>query len=192
MPAYRVELTNPTGATLKNGNNVMCVFAEDGPDAIAAAGGQNDGDGSWATATATEIDVGTDLSPVTDAQGITREFVLKVDIRGGNDDLTQPANFQYVCESGDSYADAFAAMVILLNAHADIANAAFAGDLLTIAEIGDSFGDHTVAASFEYGGVAIPSFLGTITHEGIEAAVLTIATNASVEIPKVVGGSRSQ
>jgi len=189
MPAYRVELTDPTGATLKNGFNVMCVFAEDGPDAIAAAGGQNDGDGAWSGATATEIAVGTDLTPVVDAQGITRNFVLDILIAGP--DTT--AAFKHTAAAAESYADVFAAMVVLLNLHADIAGAAFGGNVLTVAETTDTLGDHTVTAAFSFGGVAIPSFLSTVTDGGADSAALSIATNATVEIPQVIGGgSRSQ
>ena len=191
MPAYRVELTDTSGATLKNGYNVMCVFAEDGPDAIACASGQNDGDSSWSSenCTATEIAVGTDLSPVTDAQGKTRNYVLDVRVDGA--DTT--AAFKHTCGAAETYAGAFAAMVILLNAHADIAGAAFGGNSLTVAETTDTLGDHTVTASFSFGDVAIPSFLGAITDGGADSAALAIATNASVEIPQVIGaGSRSQ
>jgi hypothetical protein len=169
----------------------MCVFAEDGPDAIACASGQNDGDSAWSSenCTATEIDVGTNLSPVTDAQGITRNFVL--DVRVAGPDTT--AAFKHTCGAAETYAGAFAAMVILLNAHADIAGAAFAANLLTVSDIADDIGDHTLTASFSFGGSAIPSFLGAVTDEGIPGAVLSVATNASVEIPKVIGaGSRSQ
>jgi len=188
MPAYEVKITDPTGATLKNGHDVMTVFAEDGPDAIACATGQNDGDGSWAAATATLIGVGTDLSPVTDAQGKTRSYALNVLIAGP--DTT--AAFKYTAIAADSYADVFDAMVILLNAHADIAGAAFAANLLTVSDIGDDIGDHTLTVSFEFGGSAIPSFLSTVTHEGIAGAVLSVATNATVEIPKVLGSYRQR
>lgn len=192
MPAYEVKVTNPTGATFKNGHDVMTVFAEDGPDALACAGGHFDGDaeGLWAVATATEIDVGTNLSPVVDSIGKTTNFVLKVDVRGGNGDVTQPAHFEHVCGAAETYAGAWAAMVVLINAHLDFANAAFAANLLTISTIGDDFGDHTVACTFEYGGVAIPSFVGAIVHEGIAGAVLTVATNATPEVPKVLGSYR--
>lgn len=191
MPAYRVELTDTGGATLKNGYNVMCVFAEDGPDAIACASGQNDADSAWSSenCTATEIAVGTDLSPVTDAQNVTRNFVL--DVRVAGPDTT--AAFKHVCGAAETYAGAFAAMVLLLNAHADIAGAAFGGNVLTVAETTDTLGDHTVTASFSFGDSAIPSFLGAVTHEGAAGAALSIATNATPEVPKVIGaGSRSQ
>lgn len=189
MPAYEVKVDDQTGATFKNGHDVMTVFAEDGDDAKACAGGHFDGDssGSWANATATEVIVGTDLSPVTDSLGNVSTFVLKVTITG--EDTNE--HFEYPCVSADSYADAFAAMVILLNTNADIANAAFAGDVLTVSGIADDIGDHTLTATFEYGGVAIPSFLGVVVHEAISAAVLSVASNATVEIPKVLGSSRS-
>lgn len=188
MPAYRVEITNLNGMTLKNGNNVMMVFAEDGPDAIACAGGQNDADGSWTNATATLIGIGTDLSPVTDEQDITRNYTLDVDIKGADTN----AHFKYTAIASDSYEDVFDAMVLILNAHADIAGAANSNPLFTVAAIADDIGDHTIIVEFKFGGVEIPSFLGATVHEGIEAAVLTMATNASVEIPKVLSGARSQ
>jgi type V secretory pathway adhesin AidA len=188
MPAYLVEITDTTGMTLKNGHNVMAVFAEDGPDAIAAAGGQNDADGGWAGATATLIAVGTDLSPVVDAQGITRNWTLDVDIKGADTNV----HFQYTAIAADSYEDVFDAMEALITAHADITLADNTNPLFTVAEIGDDIGDHTLIVEFKFGGVVMPSFVGAIVHEGIPGAVLTFATNASVEIPAVLGGSRTQ
>ncbi len=187
MPAYEVKITDLGGQTLKNGHNVMTVFAEDGDDAIACAGGQHDADGAWSGATATEIDVGANLAPVTDAQGITRNYVLDVLIAG--DDTT--AAFKHTCGAAETYAGAFAAMVVLLNLHADIAGAAFGGNVLTVAETTDGIGDHAVTIAFSFGGVAIPSFLGAVTDEGAAGAALSVATNASVEIPKVIGAYSS-
>jgi hypothetical protein len=189
MPAYEVKLSATGGQTLKNGHDVMTVFAEDGPDAIALASGQNDADGSWAGATATLIGVGTDLSPVTDAQGKTRTWVLEVLVAGGAAQ-TADVSFKHVCGAAETYAGAFAAMVVLLNANVDIANAAFAANVLTVADVADGIGDATVTASFSLGGSAIPSFLSTVTHEGVAAAALTIATNATPEIPKAIGSYR--
>lgn len=190
MPAYEVKLSgNQPGLTLKNGHDVMAVFAEDGPDAVAIAGGHFDGDseGAWAQATATEIVAAADFSPVANAVGGTTSFALQVTVKGP--DLNQ--TFKYVAIAADVYDDVFNAMVLLLNADPSIAGAAFAANLLTISDIADDLGDHTVTAEFTYGGVAVPSYLGAVTHEGIAAAVLTIATNATEVLAKVQGTSRA-
>ena len=189
MPAYEVKISGDVpGLTLKNGHDVMAVFAEDGPDALALAGGHFDGDseGAWAGATATEIVAAADLSPVANAVGGTTEFALQVTIRGP--DLNQ--SFRYVALAADSYSDVFDAMVLLLNADASIAGAGFAADLLTVSNIADDLGDHTLTSKFTYGGVDVPSYLGATVHEGIEAAVLTVASNAAVVVAKIQGTSR--
>ena len=190
MPAYRVELpVNTPGLTLKEGHNMMIIFAEDGPDAVAIAAGHYDGDaeGAWALATATEIVVGADLAATT-VLGKTMEFVLTVNIVGA----TVTEEFRHVCVG--SYAAAFAAMVILLNANANIAGAAFGSNLLTISTGGggDDLGDHSVVATFTYGGVEVPSFLGALTHEGAAADVLSVASNATPVLPRVLASARTQ
>lgn len=190
MPSYRVELPDNTpGLTLKEGHNMMIVEAADGPDAIAMAGGHYDGDaeGAWANAVATEVDVAADLTAVS-VLGSDNEFVLTVNIVGA----TVTEEFRHVCVG--SYAAAFAAMVILLNANANIAGAGFAANLLTISTGagGDDLGDHSVVATFTYGGVEIPSFLGALTHEGAAVDVLSVASNAAVVLPAVLASARTQ
>jgi hypothetical protein len=188
MPAYKVELpVNTPGLTLKEGHNMMIIFAEDGPDAVAIAAGHYDGDaeGAWALATATEIVVAADLGAVT-VLGKSQEFVLTINIVGA----TVTSQFRHVCIG--SYAAAFAAMVVLLNADTTIANAAFGGNVLTISSIADNIGDHSVNASFTYGGVEVPSFLGALTHEGIAGATLEIASNATSVLPVVLSSARTQ
>lgn len=189
MPAFEVKIPgNTPGLTLKNGHDVMSVFAEDAADALRIAGGHFDGDseGAWASATATEIVAAADLGPVANAVGGTTVFALQVTVKGP--DLNQ--TYKYTAIAADVYDDVFNAMVLLLNADPSITGAAFAADLLTISDIGDALGDHTVTAEFTYGGVAIPSYLSTITHEGIAAAVLSIATNATEVLAKVQGTSQ--
>ena len=60
-----------------------------------------------------------------------------------------------------------------------------------MSDVADDLGDHTLTAVFEYGGVDVPSYLGAIVHEGIEAAVLTVASNAAVVVAGVEGTSRA-
>jgi hypothetical protein len=139
-------------------------------------------DALWANATISDITTGADLSPVVNPDtGETLSYVLDIAIAG--DDTN--ASFSHTAAAGEDYADVMAAMVVLLNAHADIAGAAFGGDVLTLSSIGDDIGDHTVTATFKYGGVNIPSFLSTVTDEGIAGAALTIATSTDVVAPVI-------
>ena len=185
MPSYKALIPpNLPGVTLKNGTNVLIVEATDATDAAALIQGHQlaQDDQLWSNATISEITVGTDLSPVVNQDsGQTNSYVLNVAIAGAGTN----ASFSYTAVSADSYADVFAAMVILLNDHADIAGAAFAGNVLTVAAIGDNIGDHTVIATFTYGGVNIASFLGAITDGGIAGATLEIATSTSVVAPVI-------
>jgi len=186
MPSYRVEISpSLPGMTLKNGHNVMIVEANSSADAKQLVLGHHTGpgEGGWADATVTEITVGTDLSPVTNPDdGEVLEYVLTVIVTGG----TVSETFVHTAVAADTYADCFDAMVVLLNANATIANAAFAANLLTVSSIADGIGDHAVTASFTYGGEAIASFLGAIVDEGIAGAVLTIATSTGVVAPTIV------
>lgn len=81
-----------------------------------------------------------------------------------------------------------AALVVLLNATASIAAAAYAANILTVAAISDDLGDHTLTMKVEppvinfadgnerkSGNEVMPGFVGTIVDEGIAAAVLTVA-----------------
>ncbi len=185
MPSYKVEVPgNTPGMTTSHGHNVMSVEAATGADAIAVAQGQYLGAKSavFAAAVATEIDVATDMSPITNDAGEVISFTLEVTVTGS----TLNETFTYAAVATDSYADVFAAMVVLLNANVNIANAAFGSNLLTIASIADGLGDHAVVATFKRGdGPTIPSFLSTVVDEGIAGAVLTVATNASVVLPTV-------
>lgn len=188
MPAYDVKIpANLPGLTLKNGHDRMTVFAADEADARAVAAGHFDGDssGAWQQAVVTESVAGVDLSPVATADGKTTSFALRVTIKG--EDLNE--TFQHVATAGQSYADVFNAMVALLNADPNIAGAGFAANLLTIADIADDLGDHTVIAEFTYGDQPIASFLGAVTHEGIPGAVLSVASNAAPVLPLVTATS---
>lgn len=184
MATFKVQIDpNSVGLTLKNGHNLMLVSADDDDDALVLALAHNEGpdEAAWANATVSEV-VGVDLSPVTNPDDLrVLSYVLDIAIAGADTN----ASFSYTAEAGDTYADVFAAMKILLNAHPDIAGADFAADLLTISDIGDDIGDHTVTATFKYGDSDIASFLGAVTHEGIAAAVLTIATSTGVVAPTI-------
>ena len=185
MPTYKAELPSSLpGISLKNGTNVLIIEATDATDAAALVQGHQiaQDDQLWANSTVSELTTATDMSPVLNPDtGVTNSYVLNVDIAGP--DTT--ASFTHPVVAGQTYAQAMAAMVVLLNANADIAGAAFAADVLTVSDIADDIGDHTVTATFTYGGVNIASFLGAITHEGIAGATLEIATSTSVVAPSI-------
>lgn len=184
MPTYKVQIDpNASGLVLTNGRNLMLVSAEDADEALVLALVHNTGpdEAAWTNATVSDF-AGVDLSPVTNPQDLrVLEYVLDIAIAGADTN----ASFSYTAVAGDDYDAVFDAMVVLLNAHADIAGAAFAADLLTISDIGDDIGDHIVTATFTYGGADIDSFLGAVTDGGIEAAVLTIATSTGVVAPAI-------
>lgn len=184
MAIFKVQIDpNASGLTLKNAHNLMLVSAETEADALVLALAFNEGpdEGAWTNATVSDF-VGVDLSPVTnpDDERVI-EYVLNVAVAGADTN----ASFSYTALVGDTYAEVMAAMVVLLNAHADITGADFAADLLTISDIGDDIGDHIVTASFTFGGSTIASFLGAVTDGGIAAAVLTIATSTGVVSPTI-------
>jgi hypothetical protein len=190
MPTYEVKISKELpGVTLINGNNVMIVEAESAADAKTLAQGHFSGAGGdvWAAATATQVAVGDDFSPVTNEVGEVRSYKLDVTIAG--DDTN--ASFSYTAVDDDAFDDIFDAMVILLNAHADIAGAAFGSNSLTVAETSDGIGDHTVTATLSYGDVPVAGFLGAITDEGSAGAALAVATDSTETIPRVLGTYKS-
>jgi len=100
-----------------------------------------------------------------------------------------------VVASANSFESMVAAAVSLLNADAQIAGAAVdmggVAPTLTIAAVADGIGDKTVLLEFLLGGIAQPSFVGTVTDKGVAAAVLA-STLAAVPVPgKVVELLRS-
>lgn len=193
MTAYICQLKpNVGGLTLKCGDNFMIVEAADGADARSMAAGHYDGDAKavWLnpdSCDVSEVAAASDLAPVSTKSKSDTAFELSVVVGGA----TLNEGFTYKLNPGQGYGAAFSAMVILLNSHADIAGAEFAGDVLTVSSIGDALGDHTLNAEFTYGGVPIPSFLGAVVHEGASGAVLSVATNAAAVLPKVAASGKA-
>lgn len=185
MPTYKAELPSGLpGLTLKNGTNVLIIEAQDATDAAALVQGHAlaQDDQLWANATITELTAAADMSPVVNPDtGQTNRYVATITIAGG----TVNATFAHTAVAGETLSDVMDAMVILLNADATIANAAWASPTLTISSIADGIGDHAVTSSFTYGGVDIPSLFGAITDEGIAGAVLEQAVSAGVIAPSI-------
>lgn len=172
MPTYKAELplTMP-GLSLKNGTNILLVEAEDATDAAALIAGHQlaQDDALWANATITELTVGADLSPVVNPDtGQTNSYVFTIVLSGAH-----VGTYTHTATAGQDLDAVMAAMVILLNADAAIAGAAWATPQLTIASIGDNIGNAVVTSTVSYGGTNIVSFVGATVDEGIAGAVLT-------------------
>ena len=173
MPMYKAELPSGLpGLTLKNGTNVLLVEAVDATDAAALVAGHQiaQDDALWANATITALLAAADLSPVVNPDtGQTNDYVFTVAVAGP--DTT--ASWTHTAAAGEDLDDVMAAMVILISAHADITLADWSTPLLTVAEIADDIGDHTLTCTVTYGGTTIVSFTGATVDGGVAGAVLT-------------------
>lgn len=178
MPAFRVTKLGSAVGQSYGGSDGMIVFAEDATDAKAICKAQHaggDSDAAWDGATVTELVEKADLEG----------FVFNILIEDG---ATIVSDNTYTGIAADEIDELGDAMVLVLNATAEIAAASYndTTNLLTIAAIGDGIGDHTVTLSIKKNGIAIPGLVGAIVHEGIGAAVLTVqlATDA-IAMPRV-------
>lgn len=173
MPLYKAVLpTTLPGLTLKNGTNVLLVFAVDATDAATLIQGHQPDteDQVWANATISEVTVADDLSPVvnTDDTRQTNSYTFTLSVAGADTN----ASFTYTAAAGEDIDDVMAALVVLLLAHGDLTGAAWSTPNLTLSDIGDDIGDHTVTSVVSYGGVTIAGMDGATTHEGIAGAAL--------------------
>ena len=171
MPTYKAELPSGLpGISLKNGVNVLLVEAVDATDAAALVAGHQiaQDDALWANATITAVGGGTDLSPVVNPDtGQTNSYVFTLVISGAH-----VGTYTHTAVAGEDLDAVMAAMVILLNADAAIAGAAWTSPTLTISSIGDAIGDAVVTPTVSYGGTTIVGFSGTTTDGGIAGATL--------------------
>jgi hypothetical protein len=172
MPTYKVSLSTETpGLQLKNGVNTILVEAVDATDAAALIQGHmvSQDDQLWGNATVTEVTNATDLSPVVNPEtGQTNSFVFTLVVSGAH-----VGTYTYTAVAGDDLDDVMAALVILLNADAAIAGAAWATPTLTLSDIADNIGDAIVTTTVTYGGTSIVGQVGTTTDGGIAGAALT-------------------
>ena len=186
MPSYEVKLTDQVGLTLKKGHNMMVVEAADATDALAAAAMHFSGDSSWENATATEVTAAADMSPQVDGDGLTVPFKLRIVITGPDTNDT----FEYDAIAADDVDAMGDAIVIVLNAHADIAGAAYATPTLTIAQTTDTLGDHTATVELSRNGAVIAGFVGAITDGGADSAALSVALVPANVPAQVLGSAR--
>lgn len=174
MPGYLVTLDRTKGGrVLKNGANAVVVFAASGAIAKEMAGAAFDGDGSsWTEATATEIAVAADWAGWTFRATVA-------DVPGAVFEVVADATTNTVDEIG-------AALVLLANAHEDIAGAEYNSttNVLTVAAIADALGDkQLVVEIIPPGGFSsITGLVGAIVDGGIAGAVLTVALPADAAV----------
>lgn len=181
MPSYTVTIPE-TAAPLHQGKRNVVVFAED----VAAA--------RLAAASAFDTKTGRPAywASLFTAATVT-ENVASADLEGAIMRVTvsapTPIDLSYVAVGGDTVDDMAAAMVILLNADAQIAGAAYsAGNLLTVAETTDTLGDATVTCTMTLNGSTLGGFVGAITHEGAAGNALTVQLALdAVALPQVIG-----
>lgn len=179
MPAYTVQAPATSGQTLAGGGDVQIVFAANATAAKEIAASKHDGDGTvWSGATVTEIVADADFEGWT----------FKIEICGGTGaGDAYPASFSYTGTAANNTIDEIAAqLVILLNAHADIAGAAYnaTSNTLTIAETTDGLGDQKVVVTITPpdGKSSIPSLVGTLTDEGASGDALTVVLPADAAV----------
>ena len=166
--------------------NALIVQAADAAGAKLVCADKFPGDAAWSDATVTAL-AETDL----DADGACYGYTMKAIIRGGTqteDPIVLTATSIVATDDLDALA---ALMVIAANAHAEIANAAYAAPDLTIAGIADGMGDATLEIEIYDGngqGVDLGSeFYTAITDGGIAGAVLEVALVADTVVqPKVL------
>ena len=180
MPTYTVTIP-ATAAPLHGGRRNVVVFAEDAAAARAAA--------------PAAFDTSSDRPPYWAslfAAATVVENVARTDLEGAVMTVTvsapTPISLSYTGIAADTVDEMGAAMVILLNADAQIAGAAYsAGNLLTVSDIADNIGDATVTCTMVLDGLELSGFVGAITHEGIAGAALTVqlATDA-IALPRVL------
>ena len=187
--ALFVVQNNHSGLTLKNGRDLMVVEADDAANAAAMASAYHDGDASWANATVTAFTSATDLSPITDGDGNTAAFSLFVSVKGA----TVNNSFEVAAAASDDLDALGTAIVSLINADDNIANASYSTPTLTVAtgSGGDDLGDHSVVCELRLNGVALPGFVGSITHEGVSTAALTVALVPGEGVPSVLATGRA-
>lgn len=180
MPAYKVIKAAGSVGQSYGGSDGMTVFAENAADAKSIAKAQHaggDSDVAWDGATVTEMVEAVDLL----------DFVFNILIEDG---ATIVSDNTHVGIASDEIDDLAAAMVILLNATAEIANASYnsSTNILTVAtgSGGDDIGDHTITVTVKKNGQAIAALVGAIVHEQTSTDVLTVQLGTdAVAMPRV-------
>lgn len=178
--------------TFKGGGNAMVVSAEDATDAKAIAASRYGGDSAWSDATVTEL---TEVTAATANAFVDWVFTLIIF-------TATPKTFTFTGTAANDTLDEVAAqLVILLNADADIAGAAYNAttQVLTVAAgTGvDDLGDMALTISItppavsDSGGQTnapqnIAGLVSSTTDEGVSTDDLEVTFNADTTIVPAV------
>lgn len=184
MATYKIEINQELpGATLLNGDNALLIEAQDATDAramVVALTGNHEAAGAWANESLVLIpsdDVGPLANP---KRAAVQSHVLTISVAGADTNVT----FVETGVAGDTYSDLLDKMVIRLNAHADIAGAAWSSPTFTFSDIADDIGDHTLTATWLLDGTEVAAAaIGSITDGGIAGATLEIEMGTGVTVP---------
>lgn len=182
MAVYLLTLPEQPGLTLKHGADQMIVQAASATQAKEMAQAKFDGDGStWTGATATE------LASTADFEGWKFDISLYT---------STPKHFTYTGTSANDTIDEIgAALVTLINADADIANAAYntTSNTLTVAGTADGLGDKELIVKITppSGTAPIASLVGTITDGGATDAAVSVILPTSDTAPAVLAWCKS-
>lgn len=183
--AFLVKLADDAPVTKFQGGNAMVVWADDATMAKQVASSWFDGDSTvWTDSTTTATAIVADADSwenfsvnIVVAHPTTYAIVANVTVDGDS--------------TNDTIDEIAAALVTALNA-TTINGAAYNSttNVLKVAETTDGIGDHTVTAKVyrkaDPAKQAIPTLIGTVTHQGASGDALTIqlATDA-LNVPKV-------
>lgn len=185
MPAYLVTLDrNKSGHQLRGGGDAMVVFAANTTAAKEICAAKYPSDGlAWANDSTV-----TGITAASDFNGWALRVFIQSGLGAGGD---ESGEFIVTGDATNNTIDEVAAlMVTALNAHADIAGAAYnaTSNTLTIAGTTDGLGDQTVEVSLTPPGgeSAVPSLIGTITDGGASGDALTVVLPADAAVIPVV------
>lgn len=174
MAAYLVKLDRSlSGHQLVGDVDAMVLFAPNDDSARQMAAAKYPGDGlAWINDSSLTI-----LDPPENWDGWT----LRVFIQGGlGAEGDESAEFTVTAALGsESSMSAIAALMVdLINAHPDIAGAAYDTEtkILTVAGEGDNLGDQMIEVSVTplNGEQSVPALMGEITHGGVAGDALTV------------------
>jgi hypothetical protein len=156
------------------GGNAMVVWAGSANQAKEIAESKFDGDGGiWAGATATLLaDAGT-------LAGWLFEIIVQ---------YSTPKVIQYTAVGANIAAIGPALASYINAAGVGISTASYAANVLTVVSAAGNLGDKTLVVNVYPPGSAspIPSMLGTIVHQGVAAAALTVGLPAAMDTPPYV------
>ena len=169
---------------VRSGLRSVILVADDETDAKAVAKAAIAGDTNTDWDTAAVTDLGATAGTTLEGWRLNVKVDTPLDVEVYNETVTGGV--------GDVLDDLAADMVTALETAGGASlTPSYSTPDLTIAAIADGIGDHKVyvtvmpPATWEDADIAIPSFVGAITDEGIAGAVLAVALGTAASIPVI-------